>query len=550
MVLPTNTTHLMRLFPRFDTIRLACVPALEPRFCCKPLLSSCRLPARLLFPLAVALNLAACQPEEKPLPPTTSSGELVVLIRNPSSSFLDDESGDHAGFEHDLVELFAKDVRLRPKFIAGRQFRKILPDLARHKAHLAAAGLTITPEREKNVRFGPPYLRVQQRVIYNVRDDKPKSVADLVGRRIEVVAGSTYAERLQEARQKFPALAWHEAKTVDSDALLEKLAAGVIDITVVDSDIFDVAQNFYVNLKPAFDLGESEQIAWAFPKDGEPWLYDKAQEFFKRIRKDGTLARLIERYYGHVKRLEAADVMGVMTKRHSVLPKYRALFQQAQDLTGLDWRLLAAVGYQESHWDPLATSPTNVRGLMMLTEDTADLMGVSDRLDATQNIPAGSRYLLNMKDTIPERIPEPDRTWIALAAYNSGYGHVEDARVLAQRQNLNPDAWADLKKVLPLLAKPEYNSTLKHGFARGGETVIFVENIRTYYDILARYEQPHASMFSLASRAALEKAEVKKVALKQRHRKKPTKPVAPVEPIDANLAESDRPGPSKDDNPP
>jgi membrane-bound lytic murein transglycosylase F len=534
----------MRLFPSFDTIRLACVPALEPRFSCKPLLKRCHLPAKLLLPLAVALNLAACQPEEKPLPPTTTSGELVVLIRNSSTTFLDDESGNHGGFEQDLVELFAKDVGLKVKFIAGRQFGQILPDLVQHKAHLAAAGLSITPEREKQVRFGAPYQRVQQRVIYNVRDDKPKSVADLVGRRIEVVAGSTYVERLNEARQKFPALAWNEAKTVDSDVLLEKLSMGAIDVTVVDSSVFDIAQNFYVNIKPAFDLGEPEQIAWAFPKDGEPYLFDKAQEFFKRIRKDGTLARLIERYYGHVKRLEAADVVGVMTKRHSVLPKYRALFQQAQDLTGLDWRLLAAVGYQESHWDPLATSPTNVRGLMMLTEDTADLMGVSDRLDATQNIPAGSRYLLNMKDTIPDRIPEPDRTWIALAAYNSGYGHVEDARVLAQRQNLNPDAWADLKKVLPLLAKAEYNGTLKHGYARGGETVIFVENIRTYFDILARYEQPYASMFSLASRAAQEKPKLKKIALKKRRRPKP------AEPIDASLAESERPGPSKGDSPP
>jgi membrane-bound lytic murein transglycosylase F len=535
MDLPVNTNQLMRLFPRFDAIRLAYVHALEPRLCCKPLLNNYRLPARLLLPLAVALNLAACQPEEKPVPPTTSSGELVVLIRNSSTSFLDDESSDHAGFEHDLVELFAKDVGLRVKFIAGRQFNQILPDLVKHKAHLAAAGLSITPQREQTVRFGPPYQNVQQRVMYNVRDSKPKSVADLVGRRIEVVAGSTYAEQLKEARQKFPALTWREATTVDSDVLLEKLAMGAIDITVVDSNVYDIAQNFYVNIKPAFDLGKPEQVAWAFPKDGEPYLFDKAQEFFKRIRKDGTLARLIERYYGHVDRLEAADVVGIMTKRRTVLPKYRPLFQQAQELTGIDWRLLAAVGYQESHWDPLATSPTNVRGLMMLTEDTADLMGVSDRLDPTQNIPAASRYFLSMKDTLPERISEPDRTWLALASYNAGYGHVEDARVLAQRQKLNPDSWADLKRVLPLLTKPEFNSTVKHGYARGGESVIFVENIRTYYDILARFEQPHTAIFSLSGRAAPEKAKVKKVGLKKRRRPKPEKP------IDASPIEAERP---------
>ena len=498
----------MPLFPSFATIRFACIAALE-----HPFLRKSTPYATPLFPLAVVLGLAACEPAEKPLPPTTASGELVAITRSSPTTFFASESGDRAGLEHDLVEMFANELGLKVRFIAAQQLN-ILPDLVRRKAHLAAAGLTVTPERQKTVRFATPYQSVQQRVIYNTRMDKPKDTADLVGLRIEVIAGSSYVERLKELRLKFPKLAWREAKTVESEALLDKLSMGAIDITVVDSNIFDIAQNFYPNLKPAFDLGQPDQLAWAFPKNGEPYLFDKAQDFFARIKKDGTLARLIDRYYGHVKRLEEGDVVGIMTKRHSVLPNYRGLFQQAQDLTGIDWRLLAALGYQESHWDPLATSPTNVRGLMMLTEETADLMGVSDRLDATQNIPAGARYLLNVKDALPQHIPEPERTWIALAAYNSGYGHVEDARVLAQRQNLNPDSWADLKKVLPLLAKSEYHATVKHGYARGGETVIFVENIRTYYDILARFEQPYQSIFSIEGRAAPKKVKTGGVGLK------------------------------------
>jgi len=490
----------MPLFPSFATIRFACTAALEPRF-----LRTSSPYVKPFFPLALVLGLAACEPAEQPLPPTTASGELVVVTRSSPTTFFANESGDRAGLEHDLVDMFAKELGLKAKFVAAQQL-DILPGLTQRKAHLAAAGLSITPEREKIVRFAIPYQAVQQRVIYNTRMKKPKDVADLVGLHIEVIAGSSYVERLKELRLKFPALAWHEAKTVESEALLEKLAMGEIDIAVVDSNIFDIAQKFYPNLKPAFNLGKPDQLAWAFPKSGEPYLFDKAQSFFARITKDGTLARLIDRYYGHVKRLEEGDVVGIMTKRNSVLSKYRRLFQQAQDLTGIDWRLLAALGYQESHWDPLATSPTNVRGLMMLTEDTADLMGVSDRLDVTQNIPAGARYLLNMKDTLPQRIPEPERTWIALAAYNSGYGHIEDARVLAQRQKLNPDSWSDLKRVLPLLAKSDYHATLKHGYARGGETVIFVENIRTYYDILARFEQPYQPIFPIDGRAAPKKS--------------------------------------------
>jgi membrane-bound lytic murein transglycosylase F len=123
-------------------------------------------------------------------------------------------------------------------------------------------------------------------------------------------------------------------------------------------------------------------------------------------------------------------------------------------------------------------------------------MGVTDRLDAKQNILAGARYLKILRDTLPERIPEPDRTWMALAAYNVGYGHLEDARILAQRRGLNADSWIELRKTLPLLARSDYYSTVRRGFARGGEAVILTENIRNYYDILVRYEDPHRPLFS------------------------------------------------------
>jgi membrane-bound lytic murein transglycosylase F len=139
----------------------------------------------------------------------------------------------------------------------------------------------------------------------------------------------------------------------------------------------------------------------------------------------------------------------------------------------------------------MAVSPGNVRGIMMLTETTADRMNVTDRLDVRQNILAGARYLRLLKDSLPTRIREPDRTWMALAAYNQGPGHLEDARILAQRMNLNPDSWLDLKKTLPLLSRSEYFSTVKHGFARGGEAVILTESVRTYYEILQKYERPH-----------------------------------------------------------
>jgi len=395
--------------------------------------------------------------------------------------------------------LFGKELGVPVKFIVAKQFDQILPDLAQHKAHLAAAGLSVTAEREKRVRFAPTYQTVQQQVIFNTDMEMPNSFQDLIGKRIEVVAGSSYAESLRQAKIKFKDLKWHEIKISESEELLNRLAAGSLDAVIVDSNIYEIAQNFHPNLRVAFDVNKPQSLAWAFPRDVDPRFYARAVAFFKRIEQDGTLKQLIERYYGHVNRLEEADIAGILENMRHLLPKYRRLFHEAQELTGIDWRLLAALGYQESHWNALATSPTNVRGLMMLTEETADSLGVSNRLDARESILAGAEYLVMMKEMVPDRLTEPDRTWLALAAYNQGYGHLEDARILAQRHGLNPDAWSDVKQTLPLLAKSEYFNTVKHGFARGGEPVIFVENIRTYYDILVKFEPAYKPSFSLVS---------------------------------------------------
>ncbi|MDD5404567.1 MAG: membrane-bound lytic murein transglycosylase MltF [Sulfuricella sp.] len=456
-----------------------------------------------ILAILLCAGLVGCgvKPPDRPLPPVQQSGELVVVTRNSPTTYYEDAEGRPAGLEHDLIELFAKDLGVQVRFVVARQFNEILPFVDNHRAHMAAAGLSLTPERQRHFKFSVPYQMVAQQVVYNTNaaDEKPAGIQDLIGKRIEVVAGSSYAEHLRMLKKQYPALAWKENPVQESEELLDKLALGVIDIVIADSNIVSVSNNFHPELGVAFNLTENQPLAWAFPWDVDPFLFEKAQEFFVRIYKDGTLKRLLDRYYGHVKRLERADVEGFLVAENALLPKLRRFFHDAQEATELDWRLIAAIGYQESHWDTLATSPTGVRGLMMLTGETADRMGVSDRLDPKQSILAGARYVLSLKDALPDRVPEPDRTWLALAAYNSGYGHLEDARILAKKRKLNPDSWTDLKKTLPLLSQAAYYEGVKHGYARGGESVIFVENVRTYYDILAKFEKPYQRVFSTAS---------------------------------------------------
>ena len=199
------------------------------------------------------------------------------------------------------------------------------------------------------------------------------------------------------------------------------------------------------------------------------------------------------------RQFQRIDAGGLQERMRTLLPQYVPLFREAQEATGIEWRLLAAIAYQESQWDPSATSETGVRGLMQLTEDTARHLGVSDLLDPAQSVLGAARYLRDLKEKLPARIPEPDRTWLALAAFNIGLGHLEDARVLAQKQKLNPDLWSDVKKALPLLALPEYYDQAKHGYARGGMPVAFVDRVRGYYDVLLAQQpaqQPRLRMFA------------------------------------------------------
>ena len=422
-----------------------------------------------------------------PLSSPFVSGKLVVLIRQSPTTYFLDADGNPAGFEYDLVAEFARRNDLTLEVVLAEDVDDLVSGVARNRAHLSAGWLTVTPERAGRLRFGPVYAEERELVVCGPRVDRPAGLAGLAKVRLEVVKGSSHVERLREVRQVHPGLRWVEMESSTED-LLERVATGLADCTVSDGSTFNLVWNYWPKLEVAFALTERRDIAWALPIDAELQLRQAMADFFRTIRADGFLERLKERYFGHLRRLEEADVQGILTRRTRQLPALKPFFIAAQEETGQDWRLLAALAYQESQWNRLATSPTGVRGIMMLTSETADRLGVNDRLDARESILGGARYLAMLRDQLPARIPEPDRTWMAMAAYNLGMGHFEDARRLTQKLNKNPDAWHDVKEVLPLLAKSAYAGSLRLGFARGGEARILTENVRIYYDILKRFE--------------------------------------------------------------
>lgn len=411
-------------------------------------------------------------------------GELIVVTRNAPTTYYETHAGQFAGIEYDMVIAFADHLGVKPRFIIKHTIDEILATITNGEADLAAAGLTITDMRNKHFIFGPGYQSVYQQVVCRSSDKAlPKSLADLNSYKLAVSAKTSYAERLWELQHEHPLLKWEQNPDWDTELLLEKVSQHKIDCTIADSNIFAINQRYYPELKQAFPLTDEAPLAWAMLKNARH-LQGSVENWFDEFKNQGTLELVMNRYYGYLDKFDYVDTKKFKKRIKQRLPKYKKWFKQAARKHKLDWILLAAQSYQESHWNRRAKSPTGVRGIMMLTQPTARQLGVKSRLDPKPNIFAGAKYLAQLRKRIPDHIREPDRTWMALAAYNLGYGHLTDARGLAQKLDKNPDHWIELEEVLPCLRK-KYHNQLKHGYARGGEAVYYVKQIRDYRDILS-----------------------------------------------------------------
>lgn len=433
---------------------------------------------------AIGLYLYKTEWRHTVLKDIQARGELVVVTRNAPTTYYEGRSGEFAGLEHDLASAFAEYIGVKPRFVVKDRVEDILTTIERDEADVAAAGLSLTKPRSEKYLLGPSYQSVHEVVVCR-RNHKgiPTSIEELLGRQLVVPAESRYVEQLRKLKRERSSLVWEEAPDADTELLLWKVWKREIDCTVSDSNVFAMTQRYYPELISAFDLNDYSSLAWVLPDNGKH-LQAVMQQWLEDFIEAGGLNDLMERYYGHLQSFDYVDMRLYRNRIYQTLPKYRRWFMQAAKKYALDWKLLAAISYQESHWNPRARSPTGVRGMMMLTLPTARQLGISNRLDARANIFAGAKYLAQLRDRLSKSIDEPERTWMLLAAYNMGYGHLTDARILAARLGKDPDRWIDLEQVLPLLSQRKYYRRLKHGYARGYEAVQYVERVRVYNDIL------------------------------------------------------------------
>ena len=397
-------------------------------------------------------------------------------------------NGKKFGLDYELAQEFADYLGVKLKVTVRQNISQLFDDLDHGNADMLAAGLVYNSERSKNYQPGPTYYSVSQQMVYRVGNTRPRNLSNITADKLTVAPGQVVISDLQSLKEtKYPDLSWTVDEKRGSVDLMQAVIDGKLDYTIADSVAIGLFQRVHPELAVALDITDEQPVTWFSLQDDDNTHSAAMLDFFNNMNEDGTLARLEEKYLGHGDDFDYVDTRTFLRAVDNVLPDLRPLFEKYA--SEIDWKLLAAISYQESHWDPLATSPTGVRGLMMLTRNTAQSLGLSDRTDAEQSISGGMRYIQDMMTKVPESVPQEERIWFALAAYNMGYAHMLDARALTAKQKGNPDSWADVKQRLPLLSQKPWYSKLTYGYARGHEAYTYVENIRKYQISLVGYLQ-------------------------------------------------------------
>lgn len=448
------------------------------------------MPVKWLITLLFGGMLTFCSHQATLLEQIQAQGELHVVTRHSPTTYFLHADGTPRGVEYELVHWFAQELGVKLKLTVVDDITQVLPLVVEGKVHFAAAGLAVNTQHQTTIHYAARYQTLRHQLVYHQRDYPPVRRWDaLNGAQCFTVAkGSDQARLLKQLQNQHLALFWHE-QVATPTALVKQLYADTLHYTLLaDYEVLRLRQ-LYPELRVALALPTTTQLAWAFPRmPADDSLYLAALRFIHRLQHNGELERLLEHYYGHIESpwFTYVDRRTFYQHVETRLPQYRHWFERSAARYQFDWRVLAALSYQESHWNADAVSPTGVRGLMMLTEVTANEMKIVDRTEPQQSIEGGTGYLLKLYNRFNATIPEPDRLWFALAAYNVGYGHVQDARQLTRYLDGHPDRWKDVKRYLPLLRQPKWHAQTQHGYARGDEAVRYVTNIRRYFDMLQK----------------------------------------------------------------
>lgn len=409
--------------------------------------------------------------------------QITIITRNtPHCYYL--YRDEPMGFEYELAREFADYLGVELKVKIAESWEGMIPVLNNGAGALIAAGMTITPRRQNQVSFSIGYMDIQQHLIAHRNSPKIKNLKQLSGKKIHVRRATAYQERLEELQGQGVGLTIELHNDMPTEELIQRVAQGEIELTVADSNIALLNRRHYPSAIMAHPISGQQHLGWAVHPEARQ-LKAKINSFFKVIKENGKFDEIYNKYYGGIASIDYVDLKVFHRKIKNKLSRYSPFIKAAAKKYGFDWRLIAAQIYQESHLNPRAKSRAGARGLMQLLPRTARSLDVNDLYNPVENINGGVRYLKQLYDRF-DKADTTNRLLIALAAYNVGQGHVQDARNLAVKKNLDPNSWESLAQTLPLLRYRKYYKDAKYGYCRGTEPVMYLKQIMIYYDILKR----------------------------------------------------------------
>lgn len=416
-------------------------------------------------------------------------GVLRVLTRNSSATYFIERGGRH-GFQYELVKAFAKRLKVRLRMVVPSSRKGLRTALLQGEGDMIAAGMSITKARAELVRFSRPVMSASRVVAVRADEarplNKPKDLKDF---EISVNFDSTTyrdAKRMEE-RLGFPL----KLKNIDDDVEMEEMARrlgrGEYEAIIIDDDLLGLSRAAGEPVKATIPVSKPKRKGWAF-HPGAPKLQRAANRFLAWAVRSNTLKILHARYY----RPEARGAKRARESQYRAdadghLSPFDNMFQEVGRETGVDWRVLAAVAYTESQFDPKAKSRWGAQGLMQVMPKTGRRVGVTKLSDPQQNILAGARYIARLEALFKD-VPEDRRLWFAIAAYNAGVGHIYDAQKIARRTGRDPKRWfGNVEQALLLKMQPKWHERTKHGYARAIQTVRYVNSVQSRYEAYARH---------------------------------------------------------------
>lgn len=425
------------------------------------------------------LALFQLQPKTTALQQVQERGELVITGVSGPTTFYQTSAGAR-GLQYELARLFAEELGVKLVLEDAGSTDKVLNAIRYNQTDIAITGLSSDDARLSRLRTASPYMAVSEQLIQRLDRPLPASFDGIGAARIGVVAGSSEAERLKTLTRWRSDIQLIEFEGVDPLALLERVDNGDLDFVALNSNEFDARRTLFPNVGVALNLQDYSELAWAFLKTRDQSLYSAAQAFLARKQADGSLNRLVA-FYSQGDTFDPYSIRSFQRDVAQRLPRYQSLFEKNAQKHGMDWRLLAAIAYQESRWQPSAVSPTGVQGMMMLTADTASFMGVEDRNNVPQSIRGGAAYYQQILAALPASVQEPDRTWMALAAYNMGPAYIDRARAHAFKAGDDGNKWMVVSRHLRTLAQ---EARSRGRVIPVGQALTYVQQVRRYYDAL------------------------------------------------------------------